>query len=424
MTTGKYELPKTSYQLVDLVGEYYHSDAIREAIGGFPETGGSEQTDVQVELVPEPDNPYGRQGQAISARINNKVVGYLSNDDAARWHRELHRIVASGVVPVTQGNVLAYWRTSYEERRSRFSQDQPAFELETNIRIRLPEPGYLVPLNVQKFENLSVLPWGNALQVTGEDEHLDHLVQYVPMSGEGMVVLTLHRITHTLKNGSVRDLVEVRLDGRRVGQLTPASSSHFLPTIDHADDMGKSLGVWAKLQGSSIAVELTVHGARAKELSDDWLSTMPVLPTFVPEASSYNVPPAYIGEKTTSAARSQSSKRNSEQFQSSTLRSRTQVVSSESGARLEYHDVEKNKASYINGKRTVKFDDKQRRYSPTTYKVAGWMVLISMFFLGLISMAAAPIGLILTAAFFYLGVIGFRSQKNIAEALEFERDMT
>lgn len=417
MAAVKYELPLTSYQLVDLVGEYYHSDAIREAIGGFPETGGSEQTEVQIELVPEPDNPYGIQGQAISARINNKVVGYLSNDDAARWHHELHRIAASGALAVTEGNVLAYWRTSYKT-------GQPTYELEINIRIRLPEPGHLVPLNAQEFGNVAVLPWGRALQVTGEDAHLEHLIDYVPMSGKGMVVLTLHRITHTLKNGSVRDLVEVRLDGRRVGQLTPASSLHFLPTIDHADDMGKVLAVWAKLEGSSIAVELTVHGARAKELSDDWLSTMPLLPRLVPEATSYDVPAAYTAETPTPAAKKQRSNRPSAQAQATASRTPIQVLSSDNGAQLAYFGDEKNTASYTNGKRTITIDNNQRRYSPITYKVAAWMLLITLSLIALISLAGAPIGLILTALSLYLGILGFRKYKLIAEALQFERDMT
>lgn len=424
VTVVEYELPNASYLLVDLVGEYFHSEAIREAIGGLPEMGGSKQTDVRIQLVPEPDNPFGVQGQAISARVKNNVVGYLSNEDAAKWYHELHRIAASGAVAVTHGNVLAYWRTSYEEQKSRFKKDQPTYKLETNIRIRLPEPGNLVPLNIQEFDNISLLPWGNALQVTGEEEHLNHLVEYVPMSGEGLVVLTLHRISHTLKNGSVKELVEVRLDGRRVGQLTPASSLHFLPTIDHADDMGKTPAVWAKLKGSSIAVELTVQGARAKELNDDWLSTMPLLPSFVPEAATYSVPAAYTGETTTSAANSQLRKRNGEQSHPSSLRTTTQVVVSEIGGQLEYFDEEKNKASYTNGKRAIDFDNSQRRYSPTIYKVAAWILLISMSLVGLVSMAGAPFGLIITAIAFYFGVQSFRKYKFIAEALQFERDMT
>src|SRR5699024_9691830 len=111
--------------------------------------------------------------------------------------------------------------------------------------------------------------------------------------------------------------------------------------------MGSTLAVWTKLKGSSIAAELNVHGARAKELNDEWLSTMPALPALVPEAPSYDVPAAYTPDKKTPTV----------QKHSSTHVAPIQVVSSESGAQLEYFDAENNQALYSNGKRTVKFDN-------------------------------------------------------------------
>jgi hypothetical protein len=352
------------------------------------------------------------QDQAISARINNNVVGYLSNEDAAKWHSEIHRITASGATAVTDGTVRVY-RPYYNAQESKFKKSSSTSDIETNIRINLPEPGLLVPLNTPKTDNVSILPWGHALKVTGTEQHLEHLIDYVPVSGKGMVVLTLHRIRHTLKNGAVRELVEARLDGRRVGQLTPAGSLHFLPTIDHADDMGNTLAVWAKLEGSSIAVGLNVHGARAKELSDDWLSTMPAMVKLVPEAPSYDVPAAYTPETRTPTTAKQSS----------TRMAPVHVVSSENGAQLEYFDDEMNQASYSNGKRTVKFDNNQRRHSPTIYRVTAWVWLLSMSLVGLISIAGAPIGLIISAAAFYFAIKGFQKNKLIAEALQYEREM-
>lgn len=409
----EYELPNANYSLVDLVGEYFYTDNIRQAIGYLPDPGRAEQTEVRIQLVPEPDNPHGVRGQAISARINNNVVGYLSNDDAAKWHHEIHRIAASNAVATTRGTVRVY-RHYDSPQKSRFKKDHSTLELEINIRINLPEPGHLVPLNIQTSDNISMLPWGNALKVTGTEEHLQHLVDYVPISGEGMVTLTLHRIRHTLKNGAVRELVEARLDGRRIGQLTPASSLHFLPTIDHAEDMGNTLAIWARLQGSSIAVELNVYGARAKELSDDWLSTMPAMPKLVPEALSYDVPDAYTPETTASTAKKQSPNRVIP----------TRSTSPASVSQIEYFNDGKNTARYTKGKRAIELDDKQRQHSPTLYKATAWILLLTMSVVALISLAGAPIGLIITAGALYLGVRGFRHHKLIAEALQFEINMT
>lgn len=409
-----YEIPNAKWAGVDLVGEYFRRSSIVKLIGGRPKGDDSKRVDLPVHLVPEPDNPFGSHGQAVSARIDDQVVGYLSNEDAKKWHPEIHRIAASGAVAKTTGNVLAYNRHKWDRN------GRTTLELEVNIRVALPDPGLLLPLNTQKFNNVAILPWGNALQVTGEDQHLPHLFEYVPASGEGLVVLTMHHIEKTLKNGSIRELVEVRLDDERVGQLTAASSLHFLPTIAHAHDMDRTLAVWSKLKGSGLAVELTVQGARATDLKDDWLRTMPSLPEFVPEAPSYDVPDAYVPEKAPTKAKRPAGQK---QIQSEPTSDATSIngFRPTEGPRIEYLGGQENSASYTNGKRQVKFGDKQRRFSPGTYSTAAWMVLIACCLLGLISLAGAPIGLVFTALFVGVGVLIFRGQKFVAEALKFEQ---
>lgn len=203
-------------------------------------------------LVPEPDNPYDLN--TVSVRVRGQIVGYLSRD-AAVYSPIMHRITASGLVTTTAARIWAVIRESWD------NSAPPRFF--SNIRIYLPEPHQILPLNSQRQANVSVLPWGGALQVTGAENHFDYLFNYIPKRGEGLVILTMHQMTHTLKNGAQRHLVEVRLDGERVGQLTTASSAHFLPSITHAADFGKTLGVWAKIKGSGLAAELAVQGARA-----------------------------------------------------------------------------------------------------------------------------------------------------------------
>lgn len=417
----EYELPNANWANVDLVGEYYRQSTITRIIGGRPKAGDSKQVDVRVQLVPEPDNPYSPNGDAISARIDGNVVGYLSSDDAQKWHKEIHRIASSGAVAVTTGNVLAYNRTKWD------NNGRTRWELEVNVRVALPDPGFLVPLNTQALEGVAILPWGNALQVTGEDKHLQHLFEYVPSRGQGLVVLSMHRLESTLKNGTIKELVEVRLDGERVGQLTPASSLHFLPTIAHAQDMGKTLGVWSKLKGSGLAVELTVQGARATDLQDDWLRMMPTLPVLVPEASTYDVADAYVPESTLPSKRvpiqEQASKPqlSSSHMTSGTSVSFTGIDGGETRPRLEYHGDRENTATYKSGKRNVTFADKQRKHAPAVWSAAAWTVLISFCLIGLICTAGAPIGLVFTALFVALGIYIFRSQRLMAEALRFER---
>lgn len=285
----EYELPGAKWANVDIVGEFARKDELLKIIGGRPIGTDPVTLEIRTHLVPEPDNPYSKSGKAISVRVDGTVVGYLSEQDAKTWAPELHRIAASGGTPATAGNVYAY---------SKYNGD-----MEYSVRVALPDPGFIAPLNTGRLSQIAVLPWGNALQVTKEEDHLTHLFEYVPPSGVGMVILTMHRQQQTLKNGTVKELVEVRLDGERVGQMTPASSAHFLPTIRHAEDMGVELGVWAKLKGSGLAVELVVQGARATGLSDDWLREMPTMIDLVPISDHYDVPNAYVPVKAPRADR-------------------------------------------------------------------------------------------------------------------------
>lgn len=387
-------LPTGSSHDVDLVGEYYRRDKILQIAGGRPSDDEPLRADIKVELVPEPDNPHSPNGDAISARVGGQLVGYLSSADARKWSNVIQRITASGATAITNGNIFAYNRRKWDQSGAQKT------EVELNIRVGLPEPDMLLPINVGPLELVSILPWGAALQVTKEEDHFEHLFEYVPVRGEGMVVLTMHRLENVLRNGTVKELVEVRLDGERVGQLTPTTSQHYLSTIRHAEDMGKTLGVWAKLKGSGVAAELVIYGARATDLSDKWLRSMPVLPSFVAEADHYDVPNAYISDGP--SARTSS-------------RGPRQASSGQFGG---------NQSTYQVGNKSVTIGDKQRRYSPGTYRVAGISAIVIFAIFGLLFAAIPGIGPILTIGVIVLGVIVNLGQRRIAKALEIERGLS
>ena len=390
----EYPLPTGTSHDLDLVGEYYRRDLILRIIGGGPIDDEPKRASFQVELVPEPDNPHSPKGDAISARVDGRVIGYLSSSDAAKWSPVVHRITASGATVVTPGNVFAYNREKW------VGNGKYKTEVELNVRIGLPEPEMIIPLNLNSLSSVSVLPWGSALQVTKEEDHFDHLFEYVPAGGEGIVVLTMHRLEQALKNGTVKELVEVRLDGERVGQLTSATSQHYLATIRHAEDMGKELGVWAKLRGSSVAAELVIQGARATDLSDTWLSAMPTLPEIVAEAPTYDLPGTYIEEKTA-------------------FRKKSAPIKTDSKTA----GVGVNKSTYQVGKKSVIIDDKQRQYSPGIYRAAGIGFIVIGIILGAILAPIPAVGPILTLGAIGLGVLGNLSQRRIAKALEIERGL-
>lgn len=392
-----YDLPGAKWPNVDVVGEYFREAQIMAVLGGKPKKDQSLSVDAVALLVPEPDNPH--DANAISVRIDGHIVGYLAREEAKTWRPIFHRIAASGATARTAANIYAYMRPEWEDGRL----TKP--KLHANVRVALPELDKALPLNVAALSGTAILPWGNALQVTGEDDHLSHLFEYVPPSGEGLVVLTMHSASRTLKNGTVKMAAEVRLDGERVGQMTPASSQHFLPSIRHVEDMGKQLGVWARIKGSGLAVELAVQGARASELPDEWLRELPELPALVTKAPFYDVPDAFTESSKTPP------------HKPAVERTRPPI---EQGAPGLATDSRHQQGVKI-GKSVVVLTDKQRQHSPTTYRVAGVSVILIGVIVGVILAGVPGVGPILLVAAVVLGICGNVGQRRIAKALEFEQ---
>ncbi|MEH0058781.1 HIRAN domain-containing protein [Auritidibacter ignavus] len=269
------------FNSVEVVGTYYHTKNIASILGFPPRSKYIHET-LPFLLVPEPDNPH--DPMAISVRNQGKLLGYLSREDARKYAPELHRLAASGYALEIRGDI---------RRQSSYSN---TWYPDTNIRFRLPDPGTLFPLNLSTPRDLCVIPHGRVAQVLKEEDHFDHLFDYVPPSGEGSLILTLHEYQRTLKNGQHRPYVEVRLDGERVGELSHQTSQQFLDAVRHARDMDRTLGAYGLIKGSALAAELTIHAQRSSELSDDWVKTMPTYPRLVPESDTYDVPPAYQNE--------------------------------------------------------------------------------------------------------------------------------
>lgn len=75
-----------------------------------------------------------------------------------------------------------------------------------------------------------------------------------------------------------KDVVEVRIDGRRIGQLTPGSSQHFVPTIRHLASEARAVVAWLRVKGSAIAAQAKLQATKAHELSADWFAEPDAVP--------------------------------------------------------------------------------------------------------------------------------------------------
>src|SRR5690606_27287290 len=115
---------------------------------------------------------------------------------------------------------------------------------------------------------------GRVAQVTGEEHHFDALIPYLRIAGAPLIA-TLHPIPGRAKDSTV---LEVRLDGVRVGQLTPAMSGNLMPLVRECEANDRFAASWATVTGSRLAAEVRLRATRAEEIGDSWPSDADTIP--------------------------------------------------------------------------------------------------------------------------------------------------
>lgn len=253
---------------VDIVGESFHGDAIRALL---PTVGGAgNEVNVPVFLRHEADNPHDRN--AVEVRAATGQLGYLGRDDAARYAATIAAFHQRGLVPTTLARV---WGREDED----WNTGKPRFF--GSVRIDLPEPHMLAPVNAPPAVQHLLLPAGAAMQVTGEDANMGAIAPHLRPAGESWVYATL---CETVEEGArvAKRLAEVRIDGRPVGRLSPKMSGDVLPAVQFLAERGLATGVRAIVKGNRLRAEVVVYAARAHQLPPDWFgvvhATQPTAP--------------------------------------------------------------------------------------------------------------------------------------------------
>jgi hypothetical protein len=104
-------------------------------------------------------------------------------------------------------------------------------------------------------------------------------------AGEGWVHVSLHQITEALAR-STREIVEVHLEGKRVGQLAPKMSGEYLPVIDLLERVGMQTVARAIVKGNRLKADVVLYAAKAGELDEQWLQDLvrsPIGPSVSPD---------------------------------------------------------------------------------------------------------------------------------------------
>jgi hypothetical protein len=266
--TPTYRLWSRSWCDYEVAVEKAYEPAIRSL---YPTDWSDEnrQIELDVALAPEPNGDRGEW--AISVRAEGRTIGYIDESDSRKWAGVIRRIVASGFIPITSGRIWGYEYDGWD-----------GIEFNANVRIALGNPSEALPLNEPPAVPYTMLPRSSIVQVTKEAEHADAVLKFVPKGGYGVLFVTLHECVPS--QGRAKPHVEVRIDGERVGQLTPQMSQRFLPMIKHLDSRGLVTACWGDITGSAVAAEVRIDGVKANEATTEVLDGPPItVPALVPE---------------------------------------------------------------------------------------------------------------------------------------------
>ena len=245
-----------------VAGESFHGTELRSLFG--PASPRGVELKESALLIAEPANPH--DPNAVAVTVRGVTVGYLPREDAARYQPLAVSLAQRGQAGLVDCRIWGQTFTDYEyDAKGRERQIE---RFSASVTIALAEPHLCIPMNTAPTEPHVMLPRGSAIQIQGEEDCMEAIVPMLRPEGAAMAHTTLHEIEPTTPKG--KPLVEVRIDGQRVGQLTPKMSSDLLPAIRVLTSTGHSCVSQARVEGNRLKAEVVLYCARAHQLSADW----------------------------------------------------------------------------------------------------------------------------------------------------------
>ena len=248
-----------TWQNAEVAGESNYATEIKGLLPSALDEDGQDLI-VDVLLVREPTNKFDRN--AVSVRATTGTVGYLPRQEAARYAPVLDALAENGRVAQTTARVWGCMRQDWDSNRMSFMG---------SVRIALPEPHMLFPVNLPPQAPYVLLPAGSAIQVSGEENYRANLAPWLNAHGEAWVHATLSPVVETTARTS-KTVAEVSIDGRPVGRLTPKMSQDMLPVVEYLGERGLLTCVPAIVKGNPLKSDVVLYTARAGELGVEWFA--------------------------------------------------------------------------------------------------------------------------------------------------------
>lgn len=239
----------------EVAGEWYRSGELRRLFqrhSTLSESGNEIRLDAV--LVPDPSNPF--DSNAVAVYVDGLHVGYMERGDARLYHREI-AAVPGGQITVPSRQWL---RATGHDTWAR-------------VTLSLPPADQLTCPNPIAGEHLE-LPPGSTVQVTREENHMDHLGALLTQYGNEVVLAAVLRAVTEQRPRSSVELVAVEIDGGQVGVLSATQTGNFMPLVKRAEVEGRQLTCRATLRGNSLKADVALHACKAHELDDEQLERL------------------------------------------------------------------------------------------------------------------------------------------------------
>lgn len=255
-----------------VVGMAHHLDALAGVRDDFKRRGGHvpewgvEIEGIEAVVVAEPSNKFDPNAVAVWIEGRHHV-GYLMSQEAEAYADRLIALAQDGKHLVAPARV---WIAQTFTKN-----DAPA-----SVYVTLPPPTGIEPFNELPEEPHTILPPGNGLRIQVDAVARRVFEIYSLARAARGVAATLH---------VVGNLVEVRLDGERLGTLTTSGSSKVRDLVAFVASKGRTPVGEVVLAGSELGTEASLYVTRTTEIAQSWLDAVtvtgpPIRPTEAPPA--------------------------------------------------------------------------------------------------------------------------------------------
>lgn len=237
---------------LEVAGEWYRATDLRKLFTKHAKVSESgAEIRLPAVLVPDPANPH--DARAVGVFVDRLHVGYMERPDAQKYHRAIAAL-PRGELTVSSRQWL---RATADDTWAR-------------VTLSLPEPSHLTCPNPVRSSAVS-LPPGSTIQVTKEEDFMDHLVDLLERYGSETVVCASLRAVLEQRPRSTVELVAVDIDGGQVGVLSTTQTANFLPLVRRAEADGKPVTCRASLRGNSLKADVALHARKAHEMDENEL---------------------------------------------------------------------------------------------------------------------------------------------------------